>query len=83
MSRLLSEIGRGLLGSVHRALWHVPQKKPQEVTMIGLGTQKDRITLLQTAVTMGRLEHPNVVTTIGIMVEPERVRPLELYHVPF
>eukprot|EP00731_Ephydatia_muelleri_P034071 Em0046g14a len=71
--QLLSEIGRGLLGSVHRALWHVPQKKPQEVTMIGLGTQKDRITLLQTAVTMGRLEHPNVVTTIGIMVEPERV----------
>eukprot|EP00731_Ephydatia_muelleri_P035587 Em0138g4a len=71
--QLLSEIGRGLLGSVHRALWHVPHKKPQEVTMIGLGTQKDRITLLQTAVTMGRLEHPNVVTTIGIMVEPERV----------
>eukprot|EP00731_Ephydatia_muelleri_P033969 Em0043g13a len=71
--QLLSEIGRGLLGSVHRALWHVPHKKPQEVTMIGLGTQKDRITLLQTAVTMGRLEHPNVITTIGIMVEPEHL----------
>ena len=64
-------IGQGNFGEVHKAVW----RKNGETVNVAVKTQndkakeKEKVTFLQEAATMGQFKHPNIVRMFGIVPE--------------
>ena len=64
-------IGQGNFGEVHKAVW---RKKGEDVNVAvkmqnDKAKEKEKVTFLQEAATMGQFNHPNIVKMFGIVPE--------------
>ena len=73
---MISELGSGNFGIVHKAEWTKSNGKIVEVAVKTLkpgANEKEKVKFLQEAAIMGQFTHANVVKLYGIVHDPEQV----------
>ena len=75
-SRILTRIGSGQFGEVHKAVWSVSgTTKELAIKTLKPGSKEDeKLKVLQEAAIMGQFFHPYVVRLYGVVTVGEPVR---------
>ena len=74
--RMISELGSGNFGIVHKAKWTKPNGRVVDVAVKTLkpgASEKEKVKFLQEAAIMGQFTHANVVKLYGVVRDPEQV----------
>ena len=72
---MLTELGSGEFGNVHKAVWSISgtTKEVAVKTLKPGSSENDRVRFLQEAATMGQFNHPHVVKLYGVVTVEDPV----------